>query len=243
MQNRNNENHSETSVSETVVVRRVSTQKHSSENHPGANDQKPGPRWLATAAMLTAVAIVVIAAISYLWSKPPASRKSAESPAAPPASSESKPTEPKAAGPESSDLKSSESKSSDLKSSDLKSSEPPSADSKTPAPAAAKDAKPDSRVLKGKWLRTDGNYVIDIKQIAPSGRIDAAYLNPNPIHVSKAELAKDNAALKIFLELQDTGYPGCTYDLTFDPKTGQLQGKYFQAAQQQTYDVNFQRIE
>jgi len=32
--------------------------------------------------------------------------------------------------------------------------------------------------LKGKWYRLDGGYVIEIKNIEPSGKMEAAYFNP-----------------------------------------------------------------
>jgi hypothetical protein len=97
-------------------------------------------------------------------------------------------------------------------------------------------------LLKGRWRRPDGGYVVDIKDIDPTGRMDAAYFNPKPIRVSKAEATRDGAATKVFIELRDVGYPGCTYTLTYDPQTDQLRGLYFQAAIQQTFDVVFFRI-
>jgi uncharacterized protein (DUF2147 family) len=96
--------------------------------------------------------------------------------------------------------------------------------------------------LVGKWQRGDGDYVIEVKSVGAAGKLDAAYFNPNPIHVSKAMALTESAGLKVFIELQDTGYPGCTYSLQYDPATDQLFGQYFQAAQQQTYDVAFARL-
>jgi hypothetical protein len=37
-------------------------------------------------------------------------------------------------------------------------------------------------------------------------------------------------------------YPGCTYTLRYDATADQLFGQYFQATQQQTYDVTFARL-
>ncbi len=95
--------------------------------------------------------------------------------------------------------------------------------------------------LKGRWVRPDGGYVIVIKGVDPSGKMDAAYLNPNPINVSKAEVSRDGGALKVFLELRGAGYPGSTYTLTYDPRSDSLTGVYFQAVMQQKFDVIFQR--
>jgi hypothetical protein len=50
---------------------------------------------------------------------------------------------------------------------------------------AASD-KPDFAKLKGKWQRPDGGYVLEVRGVADDGKIDAAYLNPNPINVARA---------------------------------------------------------
>jgi hypothetical protein len=97
-------------------------------------------------------------------------------------------------------------------------------------------------LLKGRWRRPDGGYVLDIRNVDSIGKMDAAYFNPNPIKVSKAEATREGAITKVFIELRDTGYPGCTFILTYDPQTDQLRGVYFQAAIQQNFDVIFFRI-
>jgi hypothetical protein len=97
-------------------------------------------------------------------------------------------------------------------------------------------------ILKGRWRRPDGSYVIVIGAVDSTGKMDAAYFNPNPIKVSKAEATREGGAINVFIELQDTGYPGCTYTLTYDPQTDQMRGVYFQAAIQQKFDVIFLRI-
>ena len=96
-------------------------------------------------------------------------------------------------------------------------------------------------VLKGRWVRPDGGYVIVIKSVDPSGKMDATYFNPNPINVSKAEVSRDGVALRVFLELRGAGYPGSTYTLTYEPRSDSLTGVYFQAVMQQKFDVIFQR--
>ena len=96
--------------------------------------------------------------------------------------------------------------------------------------------------LKGKWLRPDGGYTMDIRSIDPSGKIDAAYFNPNPIKVAAAQLRQENGALNLFIELRDTGYPGCTYKLSYDRQNDQLKGVYYQAAAKESYDIYFVRL-
>jgi hypothetical protein len=41
--------------------------------------------------------------------------------------------------------------------------------------------------LRGRWLRPDGGYILEIREVAAGGTIDAVYLNPRPIHVARAE--------------------------------------------------------
>ncbi len=98
------------------------------------------------------------------------------------------------------------------------------------------------QVLKGRWLRQDGGYVIEIRDVEAGGKLDAAYFNPQPIKVSKAEASQDNGTVKAFIELRDVGYPGSTYMLTYDPSADELKGSYFQAAIRQTFQVVFVRL-
>jgi hypothetical protein len=101
---------------------------------------------------------------------------------------------------------------------------------------------PGFQVLKGRWQRSDGGYIIEIKNIDRIGKIEGAYFNPRPIHVAKANAARDGNTTKIFIELRDVNYPGSTYHLTYDPKNDQLKGTYFQAALKQTFEVAFDRL-
>jgi uncharacterized protein (DUF2147 family) len=97
-------------------------------------------------------------------------------------------------------------------------------------------------VLKGRWLRPDGGYIIQIRSIDGSGKMEAGYFNPRPINVSKAEVTKEGGKMKVFVELRDTGYPGSVYTLTYAPKDDVLRGVYFQAALKQNFDVFFTRM-
>ena len=103
-------------------------------------------------------------------------------------------------------------------------------------------AKVDLQKLAGKWIRTDGDYMLEIKTVGADGHLAADYFNPNPIKVSKAQAKLDGDTAKVFVELTDTGYPGCTYTLTYDALEDQLKGVYFQAAMQQRYDIFFIRM-
>ena len=116
----------------------------------------------------------------------------------------------------------------------------------TPAsnqPTSATAANPSFTKLQGKWLRPDGGYILEIRSAAADGQLEAAYLNPRPIHVAKAGASRDGENLKVFVELRDVNYPGSTYTLAYDPPTDQLKGIYYQAALGQQFEVYFQRIQ
>jgi hypothetical protein len=102
-------------------------------------------------------------------------------------------------------------------------------------------AQPDFMILNGRWVRTDGGYMIEIKSVDPGGRMQATYYNPNPINVSRAEAARSGAAVTVFLELRGPGYPGSTYTLIHDPKSDELKGIYHHAGLQKNFEVVFVR--
>ena len=99
-----------------------------------------------------------------------------------------------------------------------------------------------SQLLKGRWLRPDGGYVLEIQKVKTDGQMEAAYFNPRPIHVAIAKMSQSGPATKVFVELRDTGYPGSAYNLVYDPESDQLKGIYSQAALHQDFDVYFVRM-
>jgi hypothetical protein len=112
------------------------------------------------------------------------------------------------------------------------------------APAATSGAAPtnsDFVKLMGRWQRPDGGYFLIITSVDAGGKMEATYLNPNPIHVARAEASREGTTNKVFVELQDVNYPGSTYKLAYDPASDQLYGVYFQAALNQQFDVVFAR--
>ena len=121
---------------------------------------------------------------------------------------------------------------------------PPSTPS-TPAPApdapAPKVEEGSVARLVGRWLRPDGGYVLEIRHAQANGHLDAAYFNPRPIHVARAEWHRKEGRLQVFVELRDVNYPGSTYTLDYVLEQDRLVGAYFQAVQQQTFEVEFVR--
>jgi len=96
--------------------------------------------------------------------------------------------------------------------------------------------------LIGRWVRPDGGYIIDVRGIDSGGRLDAGYFNPREINVSRAEASLEEGTIKLFIELQDTGYPGSTYNLSYHEQQDKLVGVYFQAVLQQNFEVLFVRM-
>jgi len=114
---------------------------------------------------------------------------------------------------------------------------------KSAAPAITPRAQEqNTQSLIGSWMRTDGGYIIAVRRVDPEGRVDAAYFNPRPINVSRAEAVVKGKTARLFIELRDEGYPGSTYTLEYDSTNDALVGVYFQAVQQQSYNVIFVRL-
>jgi hypothetical protein len=111
---------------------------------------------------------------------------------------------------------------------------PPAAPSISDSPAAFAP-------LPGRWVRPDGGYVITIKSVDPSGKLDASYANPSPLPFYTAMATGDGATLKVFFELRAGGYNGSTYKLSYDAAGDQLKGTYYQAVARQTFEVFFVR--
>lgn len=111
-----------------------------------------------------------------------------------------------------------------------------------PAAKSAEKPVPDAvKKLLGRWLRTDGGYVLELKGADVSGVVQAAYYNPKPINVSRAIWMQGAQGLQVMVELNDVGYPGATYVLSHDAQTDRLVGQYNQPAMQQSFDIEFLR--
>jgi hypothetical protein len=116
------------------------------------------------------------------------------------------------------------------------------------APAAASTSETSASAspaafasLLGRWVRPDGGYVISIKSVDASGKLDASYANPNPLPFYAAMATGDGSTLKVFFELRAGGYNGSTYTLNYDAAGDQLKGTYYQAVAKETYEVFFVR--
>ncbi len=102
-------------------------------------------------------------------------------------------------------------------------------------------AQAEAQRLAGRWVRPDGGYVLELREIAKDGSLKAAYFNPRPINVGRAEWRRKGGALTVIVELRDVNYPGSTYTLHYDAATDQLKGTYYQAVEKQTFSIEFLR--
>ena len=109
------------------------------------------------------------------------------------------------------------------------------------AESGPKSGQKDEQWIEGKWLRPDGGYVLELSEVKQDGTLRAAYFNPRPIHVAKADWKRIVDRIQVFVEFRDVNYPGSTYTIIYDPKQDQFTGYYFQAALGQTFDVLFVR--
>jgi hypothetical protein len=100
----------------------------------------------------------------------------------------------------------------------------------------------DFQRLEGKWVRQDGGYVLELRNVKKDGSLTAAYSNPRPIRVFRAEASRKDGTLCVVVELRDVNYPGSTYTLQYDPVSDRLRGTYFQAVQRQTFEIEFVRV-
>ena len=101
--------------------------------------------------------------------------------------------------------------------------------------------KPDFKVLIGDWVRPDGGYIVRVRDLNPDGSVDAEYLNPNKINITEANVSMWKGFIKLYIKLQDKGYPGSTYTLYYYVEKDALAGFYYQAKMKQTFEVVFIR--
>ena len=109
------------------------------------------------------------------------------------------------------------------------------------AKTAASAEKPNFKVIIGEWVRPDGGYIVRVRDVNPDGSVDAGYFNPGKINIAAVNVSLWKGMVKLFIKLQDKGYPGSTYTLYYYPENDALAGFYYQAATKQTYEVVFLR--
>ena len=94
-----------------------------------------------------------------------------------------------------------------------------------------------SEKLTGKWTRADGPYTIT--SVKKDGVLELAYFNPNPIPGGQGSWRMADDELKVFVVLNDVNYQGSTYELTYNERSKNLVGIFYQAKVKQSFDVFF----
>ena len=115
------------------------------------------------------------------------------------------------------------------------------------SPADAGDAsgrgkKTGEQALAGRWVRPDGGYILELRDVKKDGGLRASYFNPRPINVHQASWSRKERKIHVFVELRDVNYPGSKYVLAYDPASDTLRGTYYQAVEKQSYDIEFVKI-
>ncbi len=108
-------------------------------------------------------------------------------------------------------------------------------------PSKQSPGETDVQRLEGRWVRPDGGYILELRDVHEGGSPKAAYFNPRPIKVSQAVWTRQGGKISVWVELRDGNYPGSTYNLEYDPGSDRLKGNYFQAVEKQTYGIQFVR--
>ena len=99
----------------------------------------------------------------------------------------------------------------------------------------------DFKVIAGKWARIDSSYTLQVEDVTSEGAVNVRYFNPGEIHVAQSQVGAQEGRIKLFVKLQDKGYPGSTYTLYYYAEKDVLAGIYYQAVTGNNYNVIFVR--
>ena len=70
-------------------------------------------------------------------------------------------------------------------------------------PPKKSPGKTDVQSLAGRWLRPDGGYVLELREIKKDGSLKVSYFNPRPIKVFRAKWSRREGKINLFVELRD----------------------------------------
>lgn len=106
----------------------------------------------------------------------------------------------------------------------------------------------DFQRLQGRWVRTEGGYILEVQYTKDGNKVTASYFNPHTgddkprsINVAQTRAEGEGDVLRLVVVLQDEGYPGSTYTLRYDAPRDELEGTYLQGATQESFPVTFTR--
>ena len=100
---------------------------------------------------------------------------------------------------------------------------------------------PGFEVLLGRW-GCPGEGIISIKNISSTGSMQVQYFNPEPIHVTQAQAARDGTLTRVLIILRHADNLCCTFNLVYNPENDQLSGVFWQKDRPKTSEVVFHRI-
>ena len=92
----------------------------------------------------------------------------------------------------------------------------------------------------GNWLRQDGTYRLTVSK-GKDGAVTAKYFNPDPIKVESTSFREEDGFTILTVVLRDEGYPGSTYQLSYDSSYRILAGSYLMPQSGQRHQVYFNR--
>lgn len=84
--------------------------------------------------------------------------------------------------------------------------------------------------------------MLEIRSVGADGAAQAAYFNPRPIRVARAQVQSTGMAVAVYVELRDSGYPGNYYRLEYEAGSDRLVGTYDQPEARQQFDIYFERL-
>ena len=100
---------------------------------------------------------------------------------------------------------------------------------------------PGFEVLLGRW-GCPGRGIIYIKNISSTGSMQVQFFNPEPIHVTQAQAARDGTSTRVLIILRHADNLCCTYNLAYNPASDQLRGVFWQKDSPKTSEVVFSRM-
>ena len=82
-------------------------------------------------------------------------------------------------------------------------------------PSKQSSGETDVQRLVGHWVRLDGGYLLEFREVHKEGSLKAAYFKPRPIRVYQAAWTRRGEKITVLVELRDVNYPGSTYNLEY----------------------------
>jgi hypothetical protein len=96
--------------------------------------------------------------------------------------------------------------------------------------------------LAGRWRRSDGGHILEVRAVDERGMLDAVSFEATAIEETRARAWRDGATTMLFVAVHDVDAPGSAYTLTYDRARDDLEGTYYDAVLQHEIPVVFSRV-